>query len=188
MLFARSSGYLRLALATLALLGQLTPVVALPIAAITVSPQHSTIGGCAASASCACSPLERANSCCCCSKHESTAPTAAAKPETQKVSCCEEIAKRKRKSCCETTKPEKPEPPTACKFTLTHPPEPTAKITPGGKCRCDKLKSSATSEPAMPPFKALAIILDSASQPNLCCWAVLVAVCPVPPPFPPPRA
>lgn len=190
MLFARSPGYLRLAMATLALLGQLTPVVAVPITALTVSPQHSTIGGCAASASCTCSPLDRATSGCCCSKHNSEP---AAKPvenhKTKKMSCCEESAKPKRKSCCELTKPEKSEPELTCKLA-THQPlaEPAAKIISGGKCRCAKPKSSATSEPAMPPFKAVAVSSDSTSQPNLCYWAAITTVNPLPPPSPPPRS
>ncbi|AMV27452.1 hypothetical protein VT84_23835 [Gemmata sp. SH-PL17] len=150
---------IRLAIAVLALLGQLTPAVALPVSAVLRS-HTSAVPGCAP-VGCACTPIEKALTGCCCNKPEPPSSSDSAPPK----SCCKppEVPKRERAT--------------------------EAKITPGGKCCCDKKSgtSTATAEPAVPAVVAPLALGDHESRPELPRWAPLTTALLLPPPSPPPR-
>jgi hypothetical protein len=135
----------RLAIAVLALLGQLTPAVATPaFAALRATPKAALH-----LESCACPVVERAAASCCC-----------AAPEPAAKSCC---AKPDRK-------------------IESH----VAKITPGGKCSCDRPSKAANAEPASPaPPEPVACRFDGfvvSLTPTPCGIPPSVAYPPQPPP------
>lgn len=171
-MFARYFATLRCVIAVLALLGQVTPLVALPVSAIA-GPKIGV--GCAAAA-CACAPVEKVLTGCCCSKPEAPVPA----PK----SCCEAPAKPKKKASCYPT--DKP----AAQPTVTKalPAAPKAAITSGGTCKCDKPTKAVTAEPAVPPTDATAVAVGSVPEALSSRRASLVTSDPLPPPYPPPRA
>lgn len=177
-------GYLRLALAVLALVGQLTPAVALPVvvSARLVSPR----GACAAtgSASCACSPVEQIAAACCCSEPK----PAPEPPKPKKTSCCDALdAPKKATSCCSDAPPE-PKPAPAKPHAAKAEPKFAAQIVAGGKCTCEKPAPLANAEPASPHAHSDAITFDAASAPHVSRGAAVVAADLPAPPSPPPRA
>lgn len=171
-LFARSFVTLRSALAVLALLGQLAPLVAFPVCALA-APRPG--GGCA-SAACACAPVEKALAGCCCSKTEVPVPA----PK----SCCDAPAKSQKKASCCAPATSEPLAPVA----KVAPDAPKAVIKSGGSCRCDKPTKAATAEPAVPPSEAPAVAVGQTSEALKSRWVPLLANEPLPPPYPPPRA
>lgn len=213
--FARAL-HLRISLAVLALLGQLTPAVALPVVALARLIPSST-GGCAGT-SCHCSPVEKLTSTCCCSKPKPPPPEPAPAPlpAPAEKDCCKRPAKApKPKSCCaheqsleepegkccEGARPV-PEPENCCDHATLPAELGTATshfasnrcstdtgeaLVTGGPCKCDRPAPVVTSEPAAPPPYQVVLAFDTYSEPGACRWAALIAVDPLPPPHPPPR-
>jgi hypothetical protein len=181
-------GYLRTALAVLALVGQLTPAVALPVAASArLFPARP--GACAAtgSASCACSATQQAAAACCCSEPKPPAPAPQPEPpKPTKTSCCEAAdAPKKAKGCCGAIPPA----PTVAKPLPAKPAtEPGAQIVAGGKCKCDKPAPLANAEPAVPHAHTDVVAFDAASAPGVFRWVAPASAGLLPPPYPPPRA
>ncbi|MFO0824869.1 MAG: hypothetical protein U0792_17415 [Gemmataceae bacterium] len=104
-------------------------------------------GSALAPASCACPIIEQVTKGCCCSNPE---PAPAPKP-TEKGEAT--TTKKKRKSCCSgehTPEPAAPkQAPKAEPIPTT--PAPTAVLTSGRKCSCDRTPIATTAEPAVSP-------------------------------------
>ncbi|MCE9565685.1 MAG: hypothetical protein K8U57_26985 [Planctomycetes bacterium] len=141
---------LRFTFAVLALLGQLTPAVAIPTVA-AIRPNAKTFGGCAP-ASCACPIIEKMTKGCCCSK-----PEPAPEPKPVVATCEEKPATKKRKPCCSGEHAAPTEPPKPDHKVTTNAPESAPTLTSADKCSCDRPQTFTTAEPAISPTLELPV-------------------------------